>query len=243
MTVSRQEIRRGRPCGGSARRRCRRGPRTAASRRTIATLAIAPPVVSVSSPTGSRGRFARSTHVVLGAGDDGEHGGGERDQQADRPHADALARAVEARHAPGDVAAAVVGDGEHDEQRDGAAERRASRRGVVGGVGGRLGEADGRAGGREDAGRAATATPTATSQPKKAAPQLMPPYSSRWRARTRCIVSRVTVPRRVGGGALARAGRPRSVTGRSSAVVTAALTIAVDGGRGGPVVGRGSCGS
>src|SRR3954452_20734683 len=33
-----------------------------------------------------------------------------------------------------------------------------------------------------------TATPTATSQPKNAAPQLKPPYWSRWRARTSPIV-------------------------------------------------------
>ena len=35
------------------------------------------------------------------------------------------------------------------------------------------------------------AMPTATSQPKKAAPQLSPPYSARWRARTSRTVSRV----------------------------------------------------
>src|SRR5919199_423736 len=67
-----------------------------------------------------------------------------------------------------------------------------------------------------------TATPTATSQPKNAAPQLMPPYSSRWRARAvrRCsrvatppaAVRSVVVPRRS-----ATAVAPRSSpTGRSA---------------------------
>ena len=48
--------------------------------------------------------------------------------------------------------------------------------------------------------------PTATSQPKNAAPQLRPPYSARWRARTSRTVSRVV------GAARDRCGVDRSVT-------------------------------
>src|SRR4051794_21911888 len=91
--------------------------------------------------------------VVLRPRHDREHRGRDGDQQADDPYADALARAVEARHAPGDVATAVVGDGEHHEQGDRARERqrlRRSGRGLVRGRG--LGEPDGRAGGGEDPG-------------------------------------------------------------------------------------------
>ena len=47
-----------------------------------------------------------------------------------------------------------------------------------------------------------TATPTATSQPKKAAPQLIPPYSSRWRA-----------PERSASSLRWRCRRPRSARG------------------------------
>src|SRR3954471_1074938 len=64
----------------------------------------------------------RVEHVVLRAADGGQRGDSHGDEDAPQPHADALTCAVEARHAPGDVAAEEVSDGEHDEQRDPAGE-------------------------------------------------------------------------------------------------------------------------
>src|SRR3954451_24315648 len=64
----------------------------------------------------------RVEHVVLRAADGGQRGDSHGDEDAPQPNADALTRAVEARHAPGDVAAEEVSDGEHDEQRDPAGE-------------------------------------------------------------------------------------------------------------------------
>src|SRR3954451_20947038 len=56
--------------------------------------------------------------VVLATADRGEARDDDRHEDRPEPDADALARAVEARHAPGDVAAAEPGDREDDEQRD-----------------------------------------------------------------------------------------------------------------------------
>ena len=67
-----------------------------------------------------------------------------------------------------------------------------------------------------------TATPTATSQPKNAAPQLMPPYSSRWRART----SRIVVGGGTGGTAV-DAGRALAVLGGRDGAAPRARFIGV----------------
>src|SRR3954468_19142843 len=53
--------------------------------------------------------------VVLAATDGGEARDDDRREDRPEPDANALAGAVEARHAPGDVAAAEPGDSEHDE--------------------------------------------------------------------------------------------------------------------------------
>src|SRR4051794_6336603 len=62
----------------------------------------------------------RVEHVVLRAADGRQGGDGDGNEDSPQPDADTLPGAVEARHAPGDVAAEEVADGEHDEQSDAA---------------------------------------------------------------------------------------------------------------------------
>src|SRR5215211_7410678 len=61
-------------------------------------------------------------HVVLVAQHDRRDRERDRDEQPDHPRPEALAAAVEARHATCDVAAGVVGEHQHDHERDAAAE-------------------------------------------------------------------------------------------------------------------------
>ena len=121
--------RRGRPCGGSARRPCRRRRRASSVPSTTAASAIAPPVRERRCRRpGSDGRLSVPEHVVLGArGSEPRAASTKVTSSPISPGADALARAVEARHPPGDVAAAVVGDHQHDEQGDRAAEAELAR--------------------------------------------------------------------------------------------------------------------
>src|SRR3954447_24948581 len=60
----------------------------------------------------------RVEHVVLRPADRCQCGDDDGDEDPPQPHADALPRAVEAGHPPGDVAAEEVADCQHDEQRD-----------------------------------------------------------------------------------------------------------------------------
>ena len=118
----------GRSCGGSARRPCRRPSRPAATGPATATRATAAPTVSVPRSIGMFGRPERVEHVVLRAEDRARNGEHDRHGHADGPGAEALAAAVEARHAPAHVSAAVVGDREHRDEQNAADE--ADRLGV-----------------------------------------------------------------------------------------------------------------
>ena len=148
--------------------------------------------------------------------------GDERDeQQRPDPDTDALAGAVEAGHAPGDVATAVPGDREHDEQQDAATE--AER--LVPGVGAvlELVQADrgARAGQdrREDRGEAdgAEQAEERGAPAHAAVAGTLAVAHRRQRPRPRARRSRRSCDRRPARGAR-RAGRPwRSRRGRSRA--------------------------
>src|SRR5690349_299716 len=96
--------------GGAERDRERRDQRDEAARRQGDAV------------DGQPREVQRVEHVVLRAADGGQGGDGDGDQDAPQPYADALTAPVEARHAPCDVAAEEVADGEHDEQRNPAGE-------------------------------------------------------------------------------------------------------------------------
>ena len=148
----RRRSRSGPPSCGSARRPCRRAIAASSVSTTIATRAMMPPVVSVPSSIGMRGARASPARCTPSRAIAASTARTIVDDQADDPHAQALAAAVEARHAPAHVAAAVVGEHQDQQQHDAADE--ADRLGVAGtcepltpSV-----SADRRAGGADDAG-------------------------------------------------------------------------------------------
>lgn len=75
----------------------------------------------------------------LSPGDSSDQRYQHRDEDRPHPHGKSLAQSVEPRHPTGDVAATVVGNEQHDQQRDPADDaygpgRVRSRSGLVGGV-------------------------------------------------------------------------------------------------------------
>ena len=101
--------------------------------RMAAPMAMAPTAVTWPSLTGSRGRFswAKMSYwvpaIAATAGDQ------QRDHDSPQPHRETLPKPVEPGHPAGDVSAAVVGEQQHDEQRD-----RAHQSNGLGGSGCRL---------------------------------------------------------------------------------------------------------
>ncbi|MFJ4210702.1 hypothetical protein ACIPY2_19780 [Paenarthrobacter sp. NPDC089675] len=71
---------------------------------------MSPPAVSRSVDRDVRGAAEASEDVELGSGDRGEDSDQDRDDDAPEPERQALFGPVEARHAPGGVSSAVVGD-------------------------------------------------------------------------------------------------------------------------------------
>ena len=133
-------------------------------------------------------------HVVLRADERGEHGEHDRGEHADHPRQEAVARAVEAREAAGDVPARVVGD-EQDRDGDEGAGRRGRR--------------------RSRRSRRRRARPAARSGPRRPASRRTPTRACRRRSARAAAPGRRRAPRvRCSDGAARRRGAAVAVVDR-----------------------------